>query len=186
MQFPGQQSEEAVILALFRAVPLFWKTCPAGLWPVVCNGQVVNSQDLLSQLPEAEDVLERILAINGAESGAYSLRRERRRFPRLEVKWTVHLPGDTGEAANVTRDMSCRGMFFTSGRWFLPGETINCTVLIPMHDPTDRESMLALRTKANVVRIESLAIGAPFGIACRMDECSVELVPNPHALKEMP
>lgn len=165
---------------------LLGKLRPVPLWSVVCNGQVVTSRDSLSQLPEAEEVLERILALNGSERNILSLKRERRRFPRLEVKWTVHLPGDTGEFPSITRDMSCRGMFFTSGRWFLPGEIITCIVLIPMHDPTDCDKMLALRTKANVVRIELLTEGAPFGIACRMEERSVELVPNPHVLNEIP
>lgn len=100
-----------------------------------------------------------------------AFRPERRRRPRTQVHWPVLLVPHRGEGAieTVTQNLSSSGFYCVSSCSFAPGESLLCTLQVPVFDPKSEELTLALECRIAVLRTESIADGF-YGIACRIDD----------------
>lgn len=100
--------------------------------------------------------------------GAY--RPERRRRARTQVHWIVLLRlrgGDTIET--VTQNLSSNGFYCFCPTALPPGESLLCTLKVPVYDPKGDERPLALECTVVVMRAEAAADGF-FGIACMIED----------------
>lgn len=110
---------------------------------------------------------------------------ERRRYPRVPVHWTVFLisESDPYPAEGITKDMSSQGFYCLVPRMFSVGESVRCALVIPSHYTYQSDTMVCLKAKARVLRVENLD-GTTYGIACQIEsyrvvtlnQSSVELV----------
>jgi hypothetical protein len=100
---------------------------------------------------------------------------ERRLWPRVRVDWGVTLFRAMGidpiNAAVV--NISSGGIFFTSGVDLSPGEPLIAHLMIPAHLLGYNPFPIPLTCKLLVLRCDSVEFDQ-FGIACRMDDYSVQ------------
>ena len=104
---------------------------------------------------------------------------DRRRHPRLRLSYLLRLfrPGDSAGIETTTEDLSCDGFYYSSVDPVLPGERIECELLIPgeqLSEPSKPD--LVLRCWAEVVRVVPDQLARRFGVACRFENYAV----NPH------
>lgn len=74
-------------------------------------------------------------------------RPERRKVQRIPMA----LPVELSEGTGITRDLSVCGVFFETDRSFLPGESIQFTLVLEYLDP---RQPVRLQCQGRVVRIE--------------------------------
>jgi len=55
----------------------------------------------------------------------------------------------------------------------VPGELVECDIVVPAHRAQDPDDVIHLRCLSRVVRVEEIAAGIAFGVACRMEDYSV-------------
>jgi hypothetical protein len=87
---------------------------------------------------------------------------ERRGAKRFALDLALRLEGGTGR----TRDVSARGVFFTTPRILQPGDTVRCVLEL-----AGGEQLLEF--EAQVVRVMAAEDG--FGVAARFDALQTEL-----------
>src|ERR1700674_4018189 len=78
-----------------------------------------------------------------------AFRSERRKRTRTRVHWPVlFFRSQASEAVeSVTQDLSSSGFYCLSRTSFAPGETLICTLKVPVHDPLAKERRLGLECK---------------------------------------
>lgn len=91
---------------------------------------------------------------------------ERRKRARFRVHWPLRFRGDSVEA--VTEDLSSEGFYFHAVRPLVPGEVRVCRLTLPAHDADEQSRHKAIECRVHVVRVESLAGGAGYGVGCRI------------------
>ena len=69
-----------------------------------------------------------------------------------------------------TRNVSSEGFYCLCPELLVPGEELECVILIPAEDPKFREDALGLQCRARVVRVEKSDREGLFGIGCRMED----------------
>jgi len=103
--------------------------------------------------------------------------RDRRHRPRLRLSYSVRLSrpgGDFGIEAR-TENISCEGFFFISERPFLPHERLDCQLMIPDQQPGQASpGALVLHCRAEVVRIVPGGSRTQFGVACKLEDYSID------------
>lgn len=57
--------------------------------------------------------------------------------------------------------------------WIQPGERFECDIAVPAHNPKNPRDIIHLRCRAQAVRVERMATGAEFGLACRIEDYRV-------------
>jgi hypothetical protein len=89
----------------------------------------------------------------------------------MPARWTVYLSreSDTHPLETVTRDLSSEGFYCYVPEPVLPGELLDCALMIPSHSKT--EDLLCLKGQVQVVRLES--IGHGYGIGCQLRNYSI-------------
>ena len=106
--------------------------------------------------------------------------RDRRRRPRLRLAYSLRLrrTGETTEVIARTEDINCDGFYCIAQRPFLPREWLECELVIPGDElgfPSG--TGLVLRCRAEVVRIVPVGLKSEFGLACRLEDYTVGLLP---------
>jgi hypothetical protein len=103
---------------------------------------------------------------------------DRRRRIRSHVHWTVLFRDDpVAIVETVTQNLSCDGFYCLAATLFNLGDTRVCTLQIPAPGPEDLNRVLVLECRVLVVRVDVLSERL-FGIACRIDEYRVSVVPD--------
>jgi len=97
--------------------------------------------------------------------------RDRRRRPRIPARWTVYLSreSDSHPLETFTRDLSSEGFYCYVPEPMLPGQRMECTLMLPNHGNLD--DGLCLRGSVQVVRLENSGQG--FGIGCQILEYNI-------------
>ena len=113
-------------------------------------------------------------AIGTTESGWHA-GIERRRSPRVALRWTLYLLGNGTRhpLRTETRDISRDGFYCVLDQPLRPGERIRCDIVVPTHNAQNPEEVVYLRCSAQALRVEKLGAGAKFGIACRIEDYCV-------------
>lgn len=93
---------------------------------------------------------------------------ERRRWPRANVHWQVlFVDKDAEPLAATTRNISSGGFYVLSERLFRPGDSVDCVLYIPTHEPGRGEESVRVQCQVEVVRVENTVDGR-FGTAYRI------------------
>lgn len=99
-----------------------------------------------------------------------TFRPERRRRARTQVHWNIVLRlHDADVIETVTQNLSSSGFYCFCPAPLAPGESLVCTLKVPVYDPKGDERPLALECTVVVMRSEAAAEGF-FGIACRIED----------------
>ena len=96
---------------------------------------------------------------------------ERRSRERADVHWQVRLIRDAHQEPVVTdtENLSPDGFYCLSSELFVPGEYLECHILVPTHARRTSEVFLNLQCLAQVVRVEPPLSGQKCGLACRIE-----------------
>ena len=107
---------------------------------------------------------------------------ERRRIPRAALHWTVYLllPHSSHPFRSRTRDISRDGFYCFLKQPVVPGEHIECDIVVPTHNELNPADMVYLHCHAVVVRVEQTADEHGFGMACRIEDYRVVMDLNRH------
>jgi hypothetical protein len=97
---------------------------------------------------------------------------ERRRRARLQLRWSVWFFRESGREplSATTLNISSEGFYCLSDFNFVPGQVLSCLMLVPTHDPEERERRMALDCRVRVVRVSEREVDRTFGIACRIED----------------
>src|SRR5215813_8656157 len=84
--------------------------------------------------------------------------RDRRRRPRATVHWPLQFyqSGDSETLHSTTHNLSSEGFYCQISGKFVPGETRECTLVVPAHRPQNGHRMMALQFTVRIVRVELL------------------------------
>lgn len=104
---------------------------------------------------------------------------ERRRNRRAPLSWLIYLRCESFSQPILTRtrDISSEGFYCLLKQPVRPGEHIECDIVVPTHSTGDPNDVIYLSCRARAVRVEEIAGGQEFGVACRIEEYRV--IPNP-------
>ena len=98
-------------------------------------------------------------------------RLERRSRVRTAVHWPVQFfRRSAGVVESLTRNLSSGGFYCLAKAALTPGEFLMCTLEVPAHDPTGKQTMRLLECKTRVVRVDPRDTNGFFGIACRIED----------------
>jgi len=98
-------------------------------------------------------------------------RLERRSRVRTTVHWPVQFFRHSADVIeSLTRNLSCGGFYCLAEAALTPGEFLICTLEVPAHDPTGKETTRLLECKTRVVRVDPRDRNGFFGIACRIED----------------
>jgi hypothetical protein len=97
---------------------------------------------------------------------------ERRRRTRLRLRWAVCFLREDGRDLSyaTTVDISSDGFYCLSNVTLPPGQVLGCLLLLPTHDPEERERRIALECRVRVLRVNNREIDSMFGIACQIED----------------
>jgi len=89
------------------------------------------------------------------------LRWERRRYVRANVHWTVRLVRhpDKAPLEGVTDNISSRGFYCICDEPFVPGEYLECVILVPTQTRTSSQEYLVLRCLVQAMWVQPAAAG---------------------------
>ena len=99
-------------------------------------------------------------------------RLDRRRRDRARVHWLVrfHRPDSTDLLVTETQDLSSEGFYCRSTTAFAPGQQLNCTLEVPTHGPRTSGSLLRVRCKIRILRVDEPDGDGHYGLACRLED----------------
>jgi hypothetical protein len=100
---------------------------------------------------------------------------DRRGRARVALRCPVRVsrPGSGSVLTSMTRNVSSSGFYFVSSEGFVPGERVDCVLVIPAEGWGEAEERLGLRCRAEVARVEQLGQGRELGVACRIADYRV-------------
>lgn len=92
------------------------------------------------------------------------------KFPRLGVRWTIHVSEHWNHPAvsSETENVSGEAFYFRSEERFAPGEELEGVVLIPAFDPENSQRALNLCCSFRVIAVEPLEREGMFGVECHI------------------
>jgi hypothetical protein len=117
---------------------------------------------------------------------------DRRQRPRVPVHWTVYLLRKFAPQPleSLTRDLSSGGFYCVVSEPFVPGEPLQCRLLIPTHSGS--VGALCLHGQVRVMRVENLGPEG-YGIACAIESYKIApldtteiCIPHPVLAHQMP
>ena len=97
---------------------------------------------------------------------------ERRRRVRADVHWVVRLIRHPSRAPveSVTDNLSSEGFYCRCDEAFVPGEFLECLILIPTQARRARQEGLVLRGLVQVVRVEGQVSGGRCGMGFHIEK----------------
>ena len=109
---------------------------------------------------------------------------ERRRNRRAPLSWLIYLKGESFAQPILTRtkDISSEGFYCFLKQPVRPGEHIDCDIVVPTHSTRDSSDAVYLSCRARAIRVEEVAGGQEFGVACRIEEYRVISTEGPSIL----
>jgi hypothetical protein len=97
--------------------------------------------------------------------------RERRASVRTALHWPVLLRHKHLEPLeSVTENLSSQGFYCLAQTPLTSGETLQCWLTVPTHDPSGVRERVVLECTVRVIRSEAAPINGLFGIACRIED----------------
>jgi len=99
--------------------------------------------------------------------------RERRRRARVQVHWPLCFlrSGSNEQIETVTHDLSSDGFYcFAGGGAFMPGELCECTLGVPIPQPSGGTRVISVHCVVRVIRIELLPERGIYGLGCRIED----------------
>ncbi len=101
-----------------------------------------------------------------------SLSADRRRRARARVHWPLcfALPGISERVQTITQDLSSDGFYCIANARFVPGESRECTLLVPTHHPHGGDPALPVLCKVRIIRVEVLAEAGCYGVGCQIED----------------
>ncbi len=115
--------------------------------------------------------------------------RDRRRRPRLRLSCSLRLYRRGGAPTVVARteDISCQGFYFTSEHPFELNERLEYELIVQGEETGYHSEIdVVLRGKAEVVRVVPKGLKQGFGVACRLEDYTVDReVPANSGLEEL-
>ena len=95
---------------------------------------------------------------------------DRRKRTRMQVHWPLTFPlsGSTEIVQTVTNDLSSGGFYCIANARFVPGETRECTLAVPIHYPHGGTSALLVLCKVRIMRVEVTAEDGFHGVGCQI------------------
>ena len=126
-----------------------------------------NSAETRTEHLGLEEISERMLTM------------ERRKHFRAQVHWPVVFTGSAAEDSvrTVTKDLSNKGFYCIANAHFSLGETVECTLIVPTRNPSERQPVLPLACKVRVVRMEKIAEGALYGFGFQIEDYRLSAQP---------
>lgn len=102
-------------------------------------------------------------------------RPERRKRIRAQVHWQVVFAnkGAANSGVIVTQDLSSTGFYCITTEIFVTGQTLACTLTVPVHHRLGVEPGLALQCTVQVVRAEPVGNEGLHGVAFRIENYSL-------------
>jgi hypothetical protein len=96
---------------------------------------------------------------------------ERRRSLRVPLHWTLYLVCEGGihTYRSETKNLSRAGFYCVLNEPLTAGEHVACDIVIPTHTLAS-EDVMSLRCRAQVLRVEKMACGEEYGLACRIED----------------
>jgi hypothetical protein len=113
------------------------------------------------------------MSANHADQLYRSLDRlERRRRYRARVHWPVqfHRRDGLDLLATETQDLSSDGFYVRSEAVFVPGELVDCTLLVPAHRPHDSGAMLPVGCRVRIIWVSGPDGQRSYGVGCRIED----------------
>jgi len=106
------------------------------------------------------------------ETSAKSASLERRKRVRAQLHWPLCFSGSGANETvqSVTHDLSSDGFYCVANGKFVPGETRECTLVVPTHHPSGGNPSLPVRCKVRVVRVEVLGEDGFYGVGCKIED----------------
>lgn len=94
---------------------------------------------------------------------------DRRRRVRVALSWIVYFFREGARPVEGwTKNVSCSGFFCFVPEPFNPGESIQCTIVVPSFNNERQNSSVALNCRAKVIRSERQDSGA-YGLGCHIE-----------------
>lgn len=111
----------------------------------------------------------------GEQTGSVS---ERRHHRRADLRCTLYIGKGTATQLIkcMTKNISSGGFYCISNQGFTNGEWLRCTITFP--DTGDDSNTFALECTVEVLRVEPVAPGQSFGLACRIEDYAVVFRPR--------
>jgi len=113
------------------------------------------------------------LEMNGSTAfGDVAGQADRRNRIRTQVHFPVRfLPAGTMDVLETTtQNLSSDGFYCLIKSPFVPGESLECTLSLPAHQPHSTERMLLLECKVRIIRVEAPDGDGLYGIGCRIED----------------
>jgi hypothetical protein len=98
--------------------------------------------------------------------------RDRRKRDRVELRCPVQILNSGELVKGETVNLSSEGVYWHCGVSFLPGETLQCSILISPPGLRGPTTNVFLRCDVKVVRVEETAGG--FGTGCRIEHFLIQ------------
>ena len=97
---------------------------------------------------------------------------ERRKRVRAQVHWPVFFaqPGRDDAIQTVTHDLSSNGFYCIANLAFVPGETRECTLVVPTHNPHGGQPVVPVLCKVRVIRVEVVGDDGLYGVGFRIED----------------
>jgi hypothetical protein len=114
---------------------------------------------------------------------------ERRRRARAQVHWPVVFAGPRGDGVEdvirtVTHDLSSNGFYCIANVIFVPGETRECTLVVPTHNPFGGPPVMPVTCRVRVIRVEAVGDDGFYGVGFRIED--YRFGPGAESLKGRP
>jgi PilZ domain len=101
---------------------------------------------------------------------------ERRRRPRVEVRWPVLFRDAPGAVVSTaTENLSSDGFYCRTAMAFVPGDIRVCTLSTPGYHDDDVNGVIHVECRVRVVRVQTLSECGLFGMGCRIEDYHVQL-----------
>jgi hypothetical protein len=100
---------------------------------------------------------------------------ERRRRARAQVHWPVVFAGPREDGLeevirSVTHDLSSNGFYCIANVTFVPGETRECTLVVPTHNPFGGPPVMPVTCRVRVIRVEAVGEAGLYGVGFRIED----------------
>lgn len=104
---------------------------------------------------------------------------ERRKRVRVQVRWPILFSQTHFDdvVQTVTHDLSSNGFYCTATATFIPGETLECTLILPTRSPIGRP-VLRMLCRVRVIRVEAAGESGLWGMGFQIEDYRILHTPS--------